>query len=48
MLNGRTALHVACESGNSEVVKALLNHPDINFNLADEKGNIPLQVATRC
>ena len=40
--NSGTALHFACISENHLAVKALLQHPAINYNLFDKDGDMPL------
>ncbi|KAH3731638.1 hypothetical protein Pelo_17530 [Pelomyxa schiedti] len=46
-LDGRTALHVACEEASLEGVKALLEVNGIDTNCKNNKGETPLDVATR-
>ncbi|KDO18723.1 hypothetical protein SPRG_15513 [Saprolegnia parasitica CBS 223.65] len=43
--NGATALFCACELGNIEFVRALVEHTDCDINAADNDGNTPLHAA---
>ena len=42
---GRTALHFACRGGNTEVVKILVTHSDINVDAKTCGGETPLMYA---
>ncbi|XP_028404975.1 uncharacterized protein LOC114527500 isoform X2 [Dendronephthya gigantea] len=44
-VDGKTALHVSCKSGQLDVVKFLINQPGINVNATDRKNNTPLTEA---
>ena len=39
------AIHFACESGNSDLVKYLINEKGIDVELSDGDGKSPLQYA---
>ena len=44
--NGQwTALHTAACSGYDDIVRALIDAPDVNLNVRDAKGHTPLHVA---
>jgi ankyrin repeat protein/Mg2+ and Co2+ transporter CorA len=43
----RTALHIAAEMGHVDIVKLLLQQPDIQFAAKDSRGNTPLIDAAR-
>jgi ankyrin repeat protein/Mg2+ and Co2+ transporter CorA len=43
----RTPLHIAAEMGHVDIVKALLQQPDIQFAAKDSRGNTPLIDAAR-
>uniref|UniRef100_A0A452GET6 KN motif and ankyrin repeat domain-containing protein 4 n=1 Tax=Gopherus agassizii TaxID=38772 RepID=A0A452GET6_9SAUR len=45
--NGTSALMVACQHGNVEIVKLLLAHPGCNTTLMDKSGNSALSVALK-
>ena len=42
----KTALHLATEKGNSNVIKLLLGNKNININIKYEKGKMPIDYAT--
>ena len=42
---GNTALHYACKHGKFEYVKLLLKHQSINFNILNNSGKTPLDLA---
>ena len=42
---GHTPLHAACERGRLEVVKELLEQPQIDVNPVDKDGDTPLSIA---
>jgi ankyrin repeat protein len=42
--NGRTPLHIACRTGDEEIVSTLVN-ANANLSCKDNNGNIPLQYA---
>ena len=44
--HGLTALHFATASDNSEIVQKLLNHPDIDPNIANKSGLTAIKLAT--
>ena len=44
--NGYTALHIACENNNINVVKLLLKN-NANLNIQNENGDTPLHIATK-
>ena len=46
---GQTALHIACEKGNYEIVRQLLNYKETQciLNICDRKGHTPLLRAVR-
>ncbi|XP_019387093.1 PREDICTED: KN motif and ankyrin repeat domain-containing protein 4 isoform X1 [Crocodylus porosus] len=45
--NGASALMVACQQGNAEIVKLLLAHPECDATLTDKDGNSALSVALK-
>ena len=46
-LGGKTALHCAVTSGNTEVIKILATHPKLKWNEKDERGFTPIFYAAR-
>ena len=44
--HGLTALHLATASDDSEIVQKLLNHPDIDPNIANKSGLTAIKLAT--
>ena len=42
---GCTAVHLAAQSGNNDVMKILLDH---NPNLIEQKDNVSIQFITEC
>jgi ankyrin repeat protein len=47
LLNGRTPLHVAAETGNEEAARCLLEQPRIRRAVKDRFGNTPLLIAAQ-
>jgi ankyrin repeat protein len=43
-MSGRTPLHIACRTGEKEIVSILIN-ADANLSCKDHTGNTPLQIA---
>ena len=43
-----TALYVACEAGQSEVVALLLKQPNLEVNKPNAYGFTPYQIASQC
>lgn len=43
---GNSPLHWACENDNIDILKILLKFPDINFNIENDDGYMPIEVAT--
>ena len=43
--NGKTSLHFACEVGNVNLVKCLIDKHKADVNAPDDKKQTPLQVA---
>ena len=47
LINGRTPLHVAAETGNEEAARCLLDQPRIRRAVKDRFGNTPLLIAAQ-
>lgn len=47
LLNGRTPLHIAAETGNEEAARCLLAQPHIKRAIKDRFGNTPLLIAAQ-
>ena len=47
LLNGRTPLHIAAETGNEEAARCLLAQPRIKRAIKDRFGNTPLLIAAQ-
>ena len=45
--DGSTALHMACQSGDEQIVHLLLKHKSIDVDKADNDGNTPLMIACK-
>jgi oxysterol-binding protein 1 len=43
--DGNTALHIAAQQGRGQVVRLLLDQPDINDSIANYQGRLPLDLA---
>jgi ankyrin repeat protein len=45
--DGATPLYIAAQEGHLEVVKALMAHPELDFDVAEEGGATPLYIAAQ-
>ena len=45
---GNTPLHMACQNGSTDIVRYLVEEKKCGFNVANNKGELPLHLACKC